>query len=79
MAREPYVALFKTASGSLACRQILADFIQSIAKQRIPPERLSRITTGTIGQVSVELEDFLTRCYTKARFNGPHGNKFLDE
>lgn len=32
VAREPDVALFKTASGSLACRQILRDVLQSIAK-----------------------------------------------
>ena len=28
MACEPDVALFKTASGSLACKQILADFFK---------------------------------------------------
>ena len=39
MAREPHVALLKIASGSLSRREILADFIQSIAKQRILPER----------------------------------------
>ena len=48
MAREPDVALFKTASGSLACRQIFSDFLQSISIQRIPPERLSKLTTGEI-------------------------------
>ena len=31
MARKSNVAPFKTASGSLACRKILADFLQSIA------------------------------------------------
>ena len=45
MARKPDVALFKTACGSLACRQILADILQSIAKQRIPLERPSIVTT----------------------------------
>ena len=44
MVNEPHVALFKTASGSLARRQILADFIQSISKQRILPERSSKVT-----------------------------------
>ena len=48
MAREPDVALFKTASGSLARREILADYLQSIAKQRIPPERSSKVTTDVI-------------------------------
>ena len=38
------MALFKTASGSLARRQILADFLESIAKQWIPTESLSKVT-----------------------------------
>ena len=42
------MALFKTASGSLACREILADFLQTIAKQKIPPEWLSKVTTGVV-------------------------------
>ena len=46
MACEPDVALFKTASGSLACRQILAELLPSIAKQCIPLGRLSKVTTG---------------------------------
>ena len=37
MVREPDVALFKIASGSLARRQILADFPQCISEQRILP------------------------------------------
>ena len=40
------MALFKTASGSLARRYLLAGFHKSIAKQRIPLERLSNATTG---------------------------------
>ena len=48
MAREPDVALIKTASISLARTQFLADFLQSIAKQRIPPERLSKVTTDVV-------------------------------
>ena len=48
MAREPDVALFKTLSGSLARKQISTDFLQSIAKQRIPPEWLSKVTTGVV-------------------------------
>ena len=48
MARESDVALIKAASGSLACRQILADFLQSIAKQQILPLRPSKATTGVV-------------------------------
>ena len=48
MSRESHVALFKTASGSLARRQILADSPQSIAKQRIPPKWLSKIITCVV-------------------------------
>ena len=48
MAREPDVALFKTQSGSLARRQNFADFLQSIAKWRIPPERPSKVNTGVV-------------------------------
>ena len=48
MAREPDVPLFKTASGSLTRRQILADFLQSIAKQQILPLRPSKVTTGVV-------------------------------
>ena len=48
MTHKPHVALFKTASGSLARRQIQADFLQSTAKQRIPPERLSKLTATVI-------------------------------
>ena len=44
MAHEPDLALFKTAPGSLAHRQILADFFQSITEQQIPPERPSKVT-----------------------------------
>ena len=45
MAREPYVALFKTASGSLTRRKILADVPQSIAKQRVLSKWPSEVTT----------------------------------
>ena len=48
MAREPNVALFKTASGSLARGQILADFLQSIAKQPITQKRPSKVTTTVV-------------------------------
>ena len=48
MACEPDVALFKTAFGTLAHTQILADFLQSIAKKRMPPERLSKVNTGVV-------------------------------
>ena len=48
MAREPDLVPFKTAPGSLARRQILADFLQSIGKQPLPPERLSKFTTGVV-------------------------------
>ena len=48
MARESDVALFKTASGSLACRQLLADFFQCIAKQQIPTEKHFKVTTGVV-------------------------------
>ena len=33
---------------SLAHRQILADFLQNVAKQRIPPERPSKVTTDVV-------------------------------
>ena len=46
MAGESHVALLKSASGSPVRRQILADLLQSTAKQRIPPERLFEATTG---------------------------------
>ena len=42
------MALFKTVSGSLARRQILADFLQSKAEKQIPPERLSKVNTGVV-------------------------------
>ena len=45
VAREPSVTLLKTASDSLARKQILANFLQSIAQQRIPQERLAQLTT----------------------------------
>ena len=48
MAREPYLAIFKTAHGSLVCRQILADLLQSIAKQQILPLRLSKVTIDVL-------------------------------
>ena len=48
MAFEPDLALFRIASGSLPRRQILADFHQSIAKQRIPLEWSSKVTTDVI-------------------------------
>ena len=48
MAREPDVALFKTAAGSLACRIISTDFLQSITKQQILPERFSKVATGVV-------------------------------
>ena len=48
MAREPDVAVYKTAPGSLARRQILAGFLQSVAKQRIPPERLSKVNISAV-------------------------------
>ena len=48
MVREPNVGLFKTASGSLARRQILANFPQSTAEQRIPPQRPSKVTTVVV-------------------------------
>ena len=48
MARVSDVALFKAAADSLARRQILADFLQSIAVQRIPPERPSEVTIGIV-------------------------------
>ena len=35
----------KTASGTLACRQVLANFLQGIAKQQIPQEKLAKLTT----------------------------------
>ena len=47
-AREPDVALFKTESDSLPRRQILADFLESIAKQRMPPKRPSEVTTYVV-------------------------------
>ena len=92
MALEPDVALLMTASSSLARKQILADFLQSIAKQRIPPEGLSKVTIGVffsrhlvrcllqssfIGQVSVELEDLVVLCRTNAQFYGYHGNLLI--
>ena len=43
-----HLALFKTKFGSLPRRQILADSPQSIAKQRIPPKWLSKITTCVV-------------------------------
>ena len=48
MAHESGVPLVKTASGSLAHRQIFADFLQSIAEQRIPSERPTKVTTGVV-------------------------------
>ena len=39
---------FRTAPGSLARRQIIADFLHRIAKQRIPPEKPSKATTGVV-------------------------------
>ena len=44
MVREPYEALSKTAPGSLARKQIGADLIQSIVKQRIISERPPKVT-----------------------------------
>ena len=41
MAREPDATLFKTASGSLARRQVLSYFLLSIAIQQILPLRPS--------------------------------------
>ena len=48
MAHEPDVALFKTTSSSLARKQILADFLQSTAKQRILPERSAKVATDVV-------------------------------
>ena len=48
MAHEPDTALLKTVSGSLARRQILADFHQSKAEKRITPERFSKVKTGVV-------------------------------
>ena len=42
------MALFKTASGSLTRRQILADFLLSIATQQMLPLRPSKVTTGVV-------------------------------
>ena len=48
MAREPDVALFKIASGSMACKQLLAHFIQSITNRGIPPDKLSKVATDVV-------------------------------
>ena len=45
MAREPDIALFKTASG---LQKIVANFFYSIVRQRISPERHSKVTTGVV-------------------------------
>ena len=51
MTCKPDVALVETASGSLAHRQILADLLQSIAKQRILLERASIVTTVLVSRL----------------------------
>ena len=48
MACKADVALFKTASGSLTCRQVLVDFLQSLAKQQMLPLRPSKVTIGVV-------------------------------
>ena len=86
MAREPDVALFKTASDSLARRRILADFHQSIAKQQTPPKRPSKcshwcrlqLSYSPIGQVSVGLKDVVVPCDTNAQLHESYGNPFLN-
>ena len=42
------MALFKTASDSLALRQILANFLQSIATQATPIKRPYKVTTCVV-------------------------------
>ena len=87
MAHEPDMALCKTASGSLASRfTLLSISSKSIAKQRIPPEQLSKATAGvkfrchiarhSIGQISVELDDFSLLCNTNDQLHGSCGNTF---
>ena len=48
MVCEPDEDLLKTAHASLARRQISTDFLQSIAKQRMPAERPSKVATGVL-------------------------------
>ena len=62
------MALLMTASGSVVRRQSWLPFLQSIAKQRIPPEKLQKVITGVaagvilaqqnIDQISVESDYF---------------------
>ena len=78
MAREPDVALFKAASGSLACGQILADFLQSTAKQRIPPERPFKVATAVVFCCHIaRLDKFVWdwKIDTIAHLHGSHGNQ----
>ena len=48
MAHDPGVTLSKTASDSLTCRQIVADFLQSIAKQRMPFQSYQLVSSSVV-------------------------------
>ena len=45
---QELMALSKTESSSLARRQIYADLLQSITKQRVPLERPSKVAAGAV-------------------------------
>ena len=73
MACKPHVALFKTVSGSLPCRQILADFLKKHGKQQIPPKGLRKLPLVLSSVIIypkllsfVELEDFVVPSHTNA-------------
>ena len=61
MAPEPNVALFKTASGSLPHRKILADFLQCIAKQRIAPKCLPKLSLVSFSVVIQSINQSINR------------------
>jgi len=48
MARKPDMALFKTTFDSLARGRITAEILQNTAKQRIAPERPSKVAIGIV-------------------------------
>ena len=74
MAPKSYLALTR--------RQILADFLQSIAKQQILLRRVFQsyhwccfqLSYSLTDQLSVKLEEFLLPCGTNAQLYGSHGN-----
>ena len=86
MAREPDMALFKNAFGSLAHTLIVVDIY--ITKQRIHPEQLSKVTVGvvftchvtrqSIGQVSAKSDDYMAPSFTTVQSGGSHGNEYLN-